>query len=396
MHLLSDELKFEEAVKIRDRIKALSYIQLKANSNKFQKDTDLIVIVTNHGKYCIQLYIYRGGQSCGKHPYFPENTEDKTVREILETFIIQLYQNKIPPSHIVLSYSIDNNFSIVSKALKELHNVDVKIMLLNNSEIDIKFMRVVLRDTKIILEEHIKNLSKNIEALSEVQKIFNLSSLPDRIEVYDNSHIQGKFAVGAMIVAGKNGFEEKEYRLFNIKEQPKKILGGDDYSMLKEVLIRKISKLENEPHKTPDLMIIDGGKGHVRIVEQVLNQFNLNIPFVCMSKGINRNSGNEEFHRPGCRIFKLNKNLKVMKYLQILRDEVHSFAIRNHRKKCLKVVRISSLDKIPGIGKIRKKILLNYFGSFSSITEATIEEILKVEGINRSLATTIYKEIRKL
>ena len=394
MQLLSDELEFEEAAKIRDRIKALSYIQLKADGTGLKEDTDLVAITKINSEYCIQLYIYRGGQACGNHPYFPEHTEDQTITEILEAFIIQLYQDKIPPKHIILSCTI-NDVSIFAKALKELHDVDVKIMLSKKSGTIAKFMQIILENAKIALEQHIKNSAKNIEALAEVQKIFNLPSLPNRIEVYDNSHIQGSFAIGAMIVAGKNGFEKKEYRLFTIKEQPEEVLGGDDYSMLREVLTRKIMKLQSKPHRMPDLMIIDGGKGHMKIVEQVLKKFDLNIPFVCMSKGVDRNSGREQFHRPDCKVFTLDKNLPTMKYLQILRDEVHNFAIKNHRKKRSQAMKISSLDAIPGIGEIRKKSLLSYFGSFVAITDATREELIKVEGINKELSTIIYEEIRK-
>lgn len=395
MQLLSDALEFEEAAKIRDRIKALSYIQLKAEGTGLSFDTDLIAITKINGEYCIQLYIYRSGQACGNHPYFPEHTEDQTIPEILEAFIIQLYQDKIPPKHIMLSHSI-NDANIFSKALKELHDVNVKIMVVSKKSGAVAgLMQIALENAKIALEQHIKNSAKNMQALEEVQKIFNLPSLPNRIEVYDNSHIQGSFAIGAMIVAGKNGFEKKEYRLFTIKEQQENVLGGDDYSMLREVLIRKLNKLQNEPHRLPDLMIIDGGRGHMKIVQQVLKKFDLNIPFVCMSKGIDRNSGKEQFHRPDYEVFTLDKNLLVMKYLQILRDEVHNFAIKNHRKKRSKAIRISSLDNIPGIGEIRKKSLLSYFGSFAAIADATIDELMKVDGINKDLATIVYEAMRK-
>jgi excinuclease ABC subunit C len=394
MQLLSDRLEFEEAAKIRDRIKALSYIQLKAEGTGLSEDTDLIAITMINGEYCIQLCIYRAGQACGNHPYFPECTEDKDIPEILEAFIMQLYQDKIPPKHIILSHPISDD-KIFSRALKELHDVNVKIMISKKSGTVAGLVQIALENAKIALEQHIKNSAKNIEALEAVQKIFNLPSLPNRIEVYDNSHIQGSFAIGAMIVAGRDGFQKKEYRLFTIKEQPENALGGDDYSMLREVLTRKLTKLETEPHRMPDLMIIDGGKGHMKIVEQVLRQFDLNIPFVCMSKGIDRNSGREQFHRPDYEVFTLDKNLPAMKYLQILRDEAHNFAIKNHRKKRSTAIKISSLDSIPGIGEIRKKSLLSYFGSFSSISDATIEDIMKVDGINKELATIIYEAIRK-
>ncbi len=392
MQLLSDKLKFEEAAKIRDRIKALSYIQLKAENSGLTEDTDLIAIMEVNGEYCIELYIYRAGQACGNNAYFPKHTQDQNISEILEAFIIQLYQDKPPPKNIILSHHI-NDVNIFAKALKELHNIKVKIIVAKKSGSVANLIQIAIENAKIALEQHIKHSAKNLHALEEIQKLFNLPSLPNRIEVYDNSHIQGSFAIGAMIVAGRDGFEKKEYRLFTIKEQPEKLLGGDDYAMLREVLTRKLNKLEAERHRLPDLMIIDGGKGHMKIVQQVLAKFSLNIPFVCMSKGVDRNSGREQFHRPDQEVFTLDKNLPVMKYLQILRDEVHNFAIKNHRKKRSKAMRISSLDHIPGIGTARKKLLLSYFGSFSAVTDATIEELAKVEGISKELASVVYNAI---
>ncbi len=394
MQLFSDALKFEKAAEMRDRIKAISYIQLKAEGTGLTKNTDLIAITNINEEYCVELYIYRAGHACGNHAYFPEHTENSTIPEILKAFIIQLYHDKIPPENIVLSHSI-SDATIFSKALKDLHGVNVKIMSPKKSGPVERLMQIALENAKIALEQYIKSSAKNSHALEEIQKIFNLPSIPNRIEVYDNSHIQGSFAIGAMIVAGKNGFEKKEYRLFTIKEQEKNALGGDDYSMLREVLTRKINKLQKEPHRLPDLMIIDGGKGHMSVVQQVLQKFNLNIPFVCMSKGIERNSGREQFHRPNYELFTLDKNLPVMKYLQILRDEAHNFAIKNHRKKRSIAMKISSLDNIPGIGEVRKKSLLSYFGSFAAVSDATIDELTKVEGIKKDLATIIYNSIRK-
>jgi excinuclease ABC subunit C len=307
---------------------------------------------------------------------------------------MQLYQDKIPAENILLSHSI-NNSKLFTKALKELHGVNVKIEVLKKSGSTANLMQIALENARIALEQHLKNSAKNRYALEEVQKLFNLPSLPNRIEVYDNSHIQGAFAIGAMVVAGREGFDKKEYRLFTIKGQPQNIGGGDDYAMLREVLTRRLSRLKNEPYRSPDLMIIDGGIGHMNIVKQILEKFSLNIPFVCMSKGVDRNSGREQFHRPNQEIFTLDKTLPVMKYLQILRDEAHNFAIKNHRKKRSKAIKISSLDNIPGIGEMRKKILLSYFGSFAAVSDATVDELTKVEGINKELAQIVYEALHK-
>lgn len=394
MQSLSEELNFEEAAKIRDRIKALSYIQLKAETTGFIKDTDLIAITELNGEYCVQLYIYRAGQPCGNHPYFPQHTQGQNISEILEAFIMQLYQDKIPAENIILSCSI-NDPNLFAKALKELHGINIKIEVSKKSGPNANLMQIALENARIALEQHLKNSAKNRYVLEEVQKLFNLPSLPSRIEVYDNSHIQGSFAIGAMVVAGSEGFDKKEYRLFTIKEQLQNIGSGDDYAMLREVLTRRLTRLRNEPYRLPDLMIIDGGTGHMNIVEQVLEKFSLSIPFVCMSKGVDRNSGREQFHRPNQEVFTLDKNLPVMKYLQILRDEAHNFAIKNHRKKRSKAIKISSLDNIPGIGEMRKKALLSYFGSFAAVSDATVDELTKVEGINKELAQIVYEALRK-
>jgi excinuclease ABC subunit C len=392
MQKFSDELKFEEASKIRDRIKALSYIQLKAESSGITEDADIIAISEQGGEYCAMLYIYRAGQACGNYAYFPEHTVGASSEEVLCAFILQLYQNHIPPQNLILSHAL-TEADVFIKAMKELHKVNIKISV-PKSGVRRNLVQTALENAELALEQRIKNSAKNLSALQEVQKLFNLPSVPNRIEVYDNSHIQGAFAVGAMIVAGVEGFQKKEYRLFNIKEIPQNTHGGDDYAMLREVLIRKFTRLKTEPHRRPDLMIIDGGKGHMGVVVQVMEKFDLDIPFVCMSKGLERNSGKEQFHRPGHEAFTLDKNLPVMKYLQILRDEVHNFAITSHRKKRSRAIRVSSLDHVAGIGSARKKLLLNYFGSFAAIADATIDELRKVEGISTELAKTIYDSLR--
>ncbi|MCE2731504.1 MAG: helix-hairpin-helix domain-containing protein, partial [Rickettsiaceae bacterium] len=276
-----------------------------------------------------------------------------------------------------------------------LHGIKIKIEVSKKSGSTANLMQIALENAKIALEQHLKNSAKNRNALEEVKKLFNLPALPNRIEVYDNSHIQGSFAIGAMIVAGNDGFDKKEYRLFTIKDHPQNIGGGDDYAMLREVLTRRLNRLKSEPYRLPDLMIIDGGTGHMNIAQQVLEKFSLNIPFVCMSKGVDRNSGREQFHRPNQEIFNLDKNLPVMKYLQILRDEAHNFAIKHHRKKRSKAIKISSLDNILGIGEMRKKALLSYFGSFAAVADSTVDELTKVEGINKELARIVYEALRK-
>lgn len=392
MESFCQEMQYEKAAEIRDKIKAISYVQLKSDSAEKIEDSDIIALASQNGEFCIQLFIYRSNQPCGNQAYFPAHTYDATPNEVIENFIMQLYQNKQPPKELIVSHDISDKGTYES-ALKQLHKKPIKI---THPKLGIKKKIIdnATHNAEISLEKQLKTSAKNIAALNEVQRLFDLAESPKRIEIYDNSHIQGAFAVGAMVVAGIDGFDKKEYRLFNIKEEQKNAFGGDDYAMLREVLTRRLKRLKNEPYRTPDLMIIDGGKGHMRIVSEVMNNLNTHIPFVCMSKGIERNSGKEQFHRPGHKPFTLDRNLGVMKYLQILRDEVHNFAIKSHRSKRTSTIRISSLDHIPGIGKARKKALLNYFGSFKLIADATIDELNKVDGISKDLAKSIHELLR--
>lgn len=392
MESFSKAMKYEKAAEIRDKIKAISYVQLKSDNAEKIEDSDIIALSSKNGEFCIQLFIYRSHQPCGNQAYFPDHTYEATPHEVIENFIMQLYQNKQPPKELIISHDI-NDKSTYESALKHLHKKTVKI---THPKLGVKkkILDNAIHNAEISLEKHLKISAKNIAALNEVQRLFDLANSPKRIEIYDNSHIQGAFAVGAMVVAGADGFDKKEYRLFNIKEEQKAVFGGDDYAMLREVLTRRLKRLKSEPYRTPDLMIIDGGKGHMKIVSEVMDNLNTHIPFVCMSKGVERNSGREQFHRPGNKPFTLDRNLGVMKYLQILRDEVHNFAIKSHRNKRTRAIKISSLDHIPGIGAVRKKALLNYFGSFKSIADATTDELSKVDGISKELAKSIYELLR--
>ncbi len=392
MENFSQDTHYEKAAEIRDKIKAISYVQLKSDSVEKIQDSDIIALASKNGEFCIQLFIYRSHQPCGNQAYFPAHTYDATAEEVIENFIMQLYQNKQPPKELIISHDI-NDKGMYETALKELHKTTI---IITHPKLGVKkkILDNAIHNAELSLERHLKISAKNIAALNEVQRLFNLSKSPKRIEVYDNSHIQGAFPVGAMVVAGTEGFDKKEYRLFNIKQKPNSSFGGDDYAMLREVLIRRIKRLKTEPHRDPDLMIIDGGKGHMKIVSEVMKELKVNIPFVCMSKGIERNSGREQFHRPGHDVFTLDRNLGVMKYLQILRDEVHNFAIKSHRNKRSSAIKISSLDHVPGIGETRKKALLNYFGSFKSISDATISELNKVDGISTELAKSINELLK--
>lgn len=421
MEELSSQMRFEEAAEIRDRIKALSYVQLKAGVLDVVKDADIIAIVEKNGHYCVEVFLYRAGQACGNIPYFPTSTENSTKEEVLEYFLLQFYQKQHVPAAIIINHAINDKENVI-EAIKKINNILQLNITVPNKGGKAKLVQNAETNALFSLEQYLKKFAKNQEIIFEIKELFGLSEIPERIEIYDNSHIQGKFAVGVMVVAGKVGFDKKEYRVFNVHApslvchshesgDPKRLMDscfrghgikncggdikGDDYEMLRQVLTRRLTRLRQEPHKLPSLMIIDGGKGHLGVVKEVMDKFEMNIPFVCMSKGVDRNAGFEQFHVIGKEVFTLDKNLPVMKYLQILRDEAHNFAIKNHRLGRSRAIKISRLDDIEGVGETRKKALLHYFGSYKAVCDATIYELAKVNGINKLLAEMIFNVLHR-
>ncbi|MEY4464188.1 MAG: Excinuclease subunit [Pseudomonadota bacterium] len=412
MEELSDQMRFEEAAEIRDRIKALSYVQLKAGVSDIVKDADIIAIVEKNGHYCVEVFLYRAGQACGNIPYFPTSTENSTKEEVLEYFLLQFYQKQQAPAEIIINHEINDKENVL-EAIKKINDITKLNIIIPISGGKAKLVQNARANALFSLEQYLKKFAKNQEIMLEIKELFDLSEIPERIEIYDNSHIQGKFAVGVMVVAGKSGFDKKEYRVFSLSSRelvaesstltnnidpavkPRDDIVGDDYEMLRQVLTRRLTRLKNEPHKLPSLMIIDGGRGHLGVVKEVMEKFEMNIPFVCMSKGVDRNAGLEQFHMTGKEVFTLDKNLPIMKYLQILRDEAHNFAIKNHRLGRSRAIKISSLDDIEGIGETRKKSLLHYFGSYKAVCDATIDELAKVNGISKSLAEMIFNALHR-
>ncbi|WP_392506664.1 excinuclease ABC subunit UvrC [Rickettsia sp. 2024-CO-Wats] len=421
MEELSSQMCFEGAAEIRDRIKALSYVQLKAGVSDVVKDADIIAIVEKNGHYCVEVFLYRAGQACGNIPYFPTSTANSTKEEVLEYFLLQFYQKQHVPAAIIINHEINDKENVI-EAIKKINNILQLNITVPNKGGKAKLVQNAETNALFSLEQYLKKFAKNQEIMFEIKELFGLSEIPERIEIYDNSHIQGKFAVGVMVVAGKVGFDKKEYRIFNVNapslvchpresRDPERLIDscfrgngikncggdikGDDYEMLRQVLTRRLTRLRQEPYKLPSLMIIDGGKGHLGVVKEVMDKFEMNIPFVCMSKGVDRNAGFEQFHVIGKEVFTLDKNLPVMKYLQILRDEAHNFAIKNHRLGRSRAIKISSLDDIEGVGETRKKALLHYFGSYKAVCDATIDELAKVNGINKSLAEMIFNVLHR-
>jgi excinuclease ABC subunit C len=339
MQFYSANFEYEKALIYRDKIKSLDVIQAKQNINfDNAKDFDLIVAVEINGRVCIYVSFYRLGQNYGARPYFYDIDDGKNLVELLTGFIGQFYLNEAPPTNVVIGLEIEEK-KLMEQYLSSLNNQKKVEILIPKQGDKMALIKDHERIAMQILEQKISHNLSNKQLLLEVKKVFGLAKIPQRIEVYDNSHTASQNAVGAMITAGADGFIKSGYRKFNIKnkseiDNDKKFLikeGKDDTAMLEQVLLRRFSKLKTNEY--PDLIIIDGGLGQLSSAQKIFSELNIKIPFVCMSKGKNRNAGEEYFHQVNKESFTLEKNSPLMHYLQRLRDEAHRFAIMTHRKK---------------------------------------------------------------
>lgn len=339
MQFYSTNFEYEKALIYRDKIKSLDVIQAKQNINfDNAKDFDLIVAVEINGRVCIYVSFYRLGQNYGARPYFYDIDDGKNLVELLTGFIGQFYLNEAPPSTVVIGLEIEEK-KLMEQYLSSLNNQKKVEILIPKQGDKMALIRDHEKIAMQILEQKISHNLSNKQLLLEVKKVFGLAKIPQRIEVYDNSHTASQNAVGAMITAGADGFIKSGYRKFNIKnkaeiDNDKKFLikdGKDDTAMLEQVLLRRFSKLKT--NEFPDLIIIDGGLGQLSSAQKIFSELNIKIPFVCMSKGKNRNAGEEYFHQINKESFTLEKNSPIMHYLQRLRDEAHRFAIMTHRQK---------------------------------------------------------------
>ncbi len=375
----SEKTDFEQAVLYRDRIRALTTVQHGNNVEYAEiKSSDIVAVAQKSGVTCIQVFFIRSGQNCGNVSYFPKQVFDAEIGEVLEAFLSSFYNEHVVPKEIIVSEKVENK-ELLEEALKTHINTYQKgnkaklaANAFSNAEAAI--------DRKIAQEASVKN---NLE---ELVKRFGLPRIPKRIEIYDNSHIQGSYAVGAMVVATPEGFDKKSYRKFNIKNQE---ITNDDFAMMKEVLLRRFARMSEE--NRPDIILLDGGLGQLHAVSDALKDFDLKgIAIIAISKGPDRNAGKEFYHQIGKESFTLPYQSPVAFYLQNLRDEAHRFAIGTHRQKRAKSIYKSRLDEIEGIGALRKKDLLNYFGSVEEISQANIKELEKVGGISKKIAEKIY------
>ena len=389
MENASEDLDYEKAAILRDRIKALTQIQSSQKINQTNlKEADVISIFKESGKTCVQVFFFRSKQNWGNQAYFPKHDPDEKEEKILSSFLGQFYENKTVPKLVLLNIEI-NEKVLLEKTFssREKKEIIIKKAISKEEKIVSEMAR---KNAKQALTQKILETESNSKLIDKLSDKFNLNSNVNLIEVYDNSHIQGSDSVGALITFGKEGFIKKRYRKFNIKSNTIK---GDDYGMMREVLNRRfIRALKDESTNMtlPDLILVDGGKGQYSVSRETLNDLGLHeLPIIAIAKGKNRNAGEETFFYEN-KVFKFQKNDPTLFFLQRLRDEAHRFAISTHRAKRRKNLSKSLLDQISGIGRSRKRALLHHFGSAKSVESASFEDLKSVDGIEEKVAKKIH------
>ena len=385
----SEELDFEKAAILRDKIKSLNIIQSSLTiSDANLIEADVIAGYKESGKTCIQVFFYRSKQNWGNQAFFPKHDPDEKLSNILNSFISQFYENKTVPRLVIVSDDIKEK-KLLEKTFTKKENKQVSITTAKQGS-RLNIINSAIKNAKNSLSRKLYENQNNRELLDKISKKFNLENSISVIEVYDNSHIQGTNSVGALITYGEEGFIKKRYRKFNIKNEK---FNQDDYGMIREVLTRRFKRAIEEKDNFlafPDLVLIDGGKGQYSSARDTMNNLGLDeIPVVAIAKGKFRNSGNENFFHNG-KEFKFERNDPALFFLQRIRDEAHRFAISAHRAKRKKGISSSLLDQIEGIGSVRKRALLNHFGSARAVESASLDEIKSVDGVEDKVAKKIY------
>ena len=393
MELASQETEYELAAVYRDRLKALAAVQSRQDTGQGHvEEADIIAGFQQGGQSCIQVFFFRAGQNWGNKAYFPRHHKDQDMADILPAFLSQFYDNKPAPRLILVNSPLSQN-ALLEEALslKASHKVTISQPQRGDK---VNLIRMVEKNAREALERRLAEKSSQKKLLEAVAEKFNLDGPPNRIEIYDNSHISGTNAVGGMVVSGPEGFDKSSYRKFNIKSTD--ITPGDDFGMMREVMTRRFKRqLKEDPDRSsptwPDLLIIDGGKGQLSAVQTVMGDLGLeDIPLVSIAKGPDRNAGREDFYLPDRAPFKMPFNEPALYFLQRLRDEAHRFAIGTHRQQRAKNMQKSILDDLPGIGPSRKKALLLHFGSAKAVESSALSDLETVSGISRVLAKNIY------
>jgi len=392
MNGASEALDFERAARLRDRLRAMSHVQSHQGINPATfTDGDLFAAYAQGGHICVQVFFFRSGQNWGNKPYFPRAERDLSTAEVLESFIGQFYDGRTAPALILASEMMPQK-GLLAEALSLQAGRKVEILVPQRGE-KRDILDMALQNAREQLARRLAENSAQRELLDGVAETFGLEGPPRRIEVYDNSHIQGANAVGAMIVAGPDGFEKGEYRKFNIKSAD--LAPGDDYGMMREVLTRRFSRLVREAEdaraKWPDLALIDGGPGQLAVAQSVLEDLGVeDVLLAGVAKGPERDAGREHFYVKNREPFRLDPKSPVLYYLQRLRDEAHRFAIGSHRKKRAKALGANPLDEIAGVGASRKRALLQHFGSARAVAGASLSDLEEVAGVSAALARRIY------
>ncbi len=384
MQQAADKNEFEMAALYRDRLKALAAVQSKQDINveSLIEDVDVIGAYLDGGQACIEVFFFRGGRNYGNKAYFPRHAADVALDEILSAFIGQFYQSRPAAPEILISHEIPER-DILAEALTAENDRAVKIHVPQRGDKK-RLIDFAVENAKRAHARNMEEGAKHREALEKLAALGGWENALERVEVYDNSHLSGTNALGVMIVVGPEGFEKKHYRKFNIRDAR----GDDDTAMMREVLTRRLS-VEGEA-RFPDLILLDGGKGQLNAAKKTLAELNLDLPLLAISKGPDRHAGREWLHFPDGREIQLEKADPLLYFLQRIRDEAHRFAITGQRARRSKSLVKSSLDSVLGIGGKRKKALLLHFGSAKAVERAGVEDLMKVDGISRKTAETIY------
>ncbi|MEP3226335.1 MAG: excinuclease ABC subunit UvrC [Parasphingorhabdus sp.] len=393
MEKASQDLDFEMAALYRDRLKALTFIQGNQAVNAAGlPDADIFALAAKGATVCIQAFFIRGGQNWGHRSFFPAHTSNVEIEEVFSSFLMQFYDRMPPPKLVLLDRELPDD-NLLSEALGT--RADYKVSISKPQRGDrLKLLKQASRNAEEALDRRLAESSTQAKIMREMVDVLELESIPDRIEIYDNSHIQGTNMVGGMVVAGPEGFRKNAYRKFNIKNPDTK--PGDDFAMMREVLERRFARAQKEdPDREkgewPDLVLIDGGKGQMSAARDALAEIGVDdVTMIGVSKGPDRNAGRETFHFMDGRELNLPINSPVLFYLQRLRDEAHRFAIGAHRQKRAKSIGHSSLDDVPGIGPARKRAMLLHFGTARAVKNASLDDLQAAPGVSATVAQKVY------
>ncbi len=397
MELAAQMLEFEKAAALRDRIQALTQIQSVQGVNpQSVGEADVIGLYREGSQACVQVFFIRANQNWGNKALFPKTGEGAMEEEILQAFIGQFYGNKTPPKELILSHNIEDP-DLMEPILSSKLGKKVRLTVPKRGE-RAMLVENAIRNAREVLLRQLSELANQKRLLTALAEAFDLPEAPNRIEVYDNSHIQGAHPYGVMIAVGKEGYLKSSYRKFKIKNAD--LTPGDDYGMMREVFNRRFKRLLGDGSRQgdsewPDLVVIDGGEGQLTAASQILDQLGVkDVRLMSISKGTNRRHDSETFHFVDAPKKQLDANDPVLYFIQRMRDEAHRYAIGSHRTARSKSMSTSSLEDIPGVGSRRKRALLSHFGSSKAVAQAAVEDLKAVDGISASLAEVIFDHFR--